>query len=250
MFFKVCELAAGARLSEWLTAAAALAILAALLMILKLFWIWLGLGFLAVGIVVAIHAAFDRQIEAERRPAVTEVENMIRSLRLRGLDEDCLREFVCKYAGNGWEEFYEALFGFEAKREARQRWRRGERARSRPRFSACRDLIAAWLDARITSRREADDTELLQKIEERGLQSQGENLVSARRKAQRSALAMVATAAEIRESIRVRDGTFMVNRSIASAHARRGCQAGEGLARRTSAGCWPGRRAVRHRWTA
>ena len=41
--------------------------------------------------------------------------------------------------------------------------------------------------------------------------------MTARRKAERAARAMVATAAEIRETIRPREGTIMVNRSIAEA---------------------------------
>ncbi len=49
LFLRVCQLIAGARLSEWLTVAAAAIILCTLLMVLKLFWIWVGLGFLAVG---------------------------------------------------------------------------------------------------------------------------------------------------------------------------------------------------------
>ena len=200
-------------------------------MILKLFWVWLGLAFLAIGIAVAFHAAFDRQAEAERREPLDQVEGMLRSLRLQGRDEDALRQFVCIYSGNHWEEFYEALFGYEAKREARERWGRGERASSRPRFAAWRDLIADWLDARIAARREADETAMLWKIEERNLQSQGENLVSARRKAKRSALAMVATAAEIKESIR------SVRRHVHGqsldrlGDARSGGQAGEGSPR-------------------
>ena len=95
---------------------AALAILVVLLMILKLFWIWLGLALLAIGIAVAFHAAFDRQAEAERREPLDQVEGMLRSLRLQGRDEDALRQFVCIYSGTHWEEFYEALFGYEAKR--------------------------------------------------------------------------------------------------------------------------------------
>ena len=228
LFVRVCRLVAGARLPEWLTALAALAILVVLLMILKAFWLWLGLCFLAIGIAVAIHAGFDRQIDAERRDPLARAAESLRSLRRQGRDEDRLREFVCKSSGRDWEEFYEALFGYEAKREARQRRGRGETRRSRPRFAVWRDPIAAWLDARINARRDAIDTVALQKIEERNLESQGETLVSARRKSQRAALAMVATAAEIRESIRSREGTFMVNRSIAMRHARRGGQAGEG----------------------
>ncbi len=166
---------------------------------------------------MAIHAAFDRQAAAERHEPLQKAEALLRSLRLQGLDEDALRQFVCKYSGTHWEEFYETLFGYEAKREARRRWGRADGASSRPKYAGWRDPIANWLDARIAARREANEVVKLQKIEERSLQSQGENLVSARRKSQRAALAMVATAAEIKESIAARDNTFVVNRSIASA---------------------------------
>ena len=214
LFVKVCELISRGRRSEWLTALTALAILVVLLMILKLLWVWLGLAILAIGIAAAFHAAFDRQAEAERREPLDQASRMIRSLRLQGRDEDALRQFVCIHGGNRWEEFYEALFGYEAKRDARDRWGRDDRGRSRPRFAPWRDPIAAWLDARIAMRREAGEMAMLSKIEERNLQCLGENLVSARRKARRSALAMVATAADIKQSIRARDGAFVVNRSI------------------------------------
>jgi serine/threonine protein kinase len=214
LFLRVCELISRARLSEWATAAAALAILVALLFIVQLFWVWLGLGFLAVGIAVAIHAAFDRHAEAERRAPVEQVEEMLRTLRAQGRDEDAVRQFVCSYSGPRWEEFYETLFGYDFKHEARRRWGRSERAGSRPKFAAWRDPIASWLDAAIAARRAADETATLWKIEERNLQSLGENLVSARRKARRSALAMVATAAEFKESVRAGEGAITVNRSI------------------------------------
>jgi len=217
LFLKVRELVLGSRLSDWLTAVAALAILAVLLMVVKLFWVWVGLGLLAMGIAVAFHAAFDRRVATERNAPLDQVEAMLRTLRLQGLDEDSLRQFVCKYSGAHWEELYEALFGYDAKLEARQRWGGGDRASSRPKFAMWRDPIATWLDAKIAAQREASETAKLQKIEEKSLVSQGENLVTARRKAHRAALAMVATAAEIKQSIRIRDGTFVVNRAIVQA---------------------------------
>jgi hypothetical protein len=142
---------------------------------------------------------------------------MLRSMRLQGLDEDVLRQFVCRFSGPQWEEFYEALFGYEAKLLARDRCGRGDGARARPKHAGWRDPIIRWIDARLTARREAKDQAVLQKIEERSLESQGVNLVTARRKAARAARAMVATAADIKETIRHREGTIMVNRSIALA---------------------------------
>ena len=108
-------------------------------------------------------------------------------MRFQGLEEDVLRQFVCKYSGNDWEEIYEALFGYEAKLLARDRWGRGEGAKARPRYAGWRDPIVRWIDARLSARRAAKDQAVLQKIEERSLESQGVNLVTARRKAERAA---------------------------------------------------------------
>ena len=60
----------------------------------------------------------------QRQVPIAQAEALFKSMRLRGLDEEALRQFVCKYSGNRWEEFYEALFGYEAKIQARQRWGR------------------------------------------------------------------------------------------------------------------------------
>jgi eukaryotic-like serine/threonine-protein kinase len=215
LFVRVCAFMATWQLSEWLTAAAALAILVVLLVILQLFWVWLGLGLLAIGIAVAFHAAFDRQAEAERLAPLEQVREMLRAFRLQGHDEHAVRQFVCVYSGARWEEFYEALFGYDAMREAHQRWAGSDRTGARPGFAGWRGPIAAWFDAAIAARREADLVATFWKIEERNLQALGENLVSARRKARRSALALVATAADIKESIRASAGAVMVNRSIA-----------------------------------
>ena len=84
-------------------------------------------------------------------------------------------------------------------------------------FAPWRDLLIRWIDARLAVRREAKERKALQMFEERSLEAQGVNLVTARRKAERAARAMMATAAEIRESIRPHSGTFMVNRSIPEA---------------------------------
>ncbi len=217
LFKKVSALVLGSSRSEWLTSLVSVALLLGLFFVLKLFWIWVALGLAAIGIAMGLQVGLDVHAAAERRVPLEQVEQMLKSLRLQGHDEDVLRHFVCKYSGNDWEELYEVVFGYEAKLAARERWGRGERAKARVRFAAWRDPIVRWIDARLAARREAKERAVLQKIEERRLESEGANLVTARRKAERSAGAMVATAAEIRETIRARDGTIMVNRSIVNA---------------------------------
>ena len=112
-----------------------------------------------------------------------------------------LRQFVCKYSGDHWEEFYESLFGYEAKLAARARWGRGDRAKPRVKFAPWREPMIAWLDAKVRALREAKEKKKLEQIEEKGLCAQGENLLVARRKARRTAEAMVATASDARVSV-------------------------------------------------
>jgi hypothetical protein len=202
LFQKTSELVLGGTLSDWLTVLAGLLLVFGLVMVFKLFWAWLAFGILAVLIAWGFHTTIDRKALAERHEAVEQAEQLVRSLRLKGLYEDTLRQFICKYAGEHWEEFYEELFGYEAKRVARDKWGRGDRGRPRPKFAAWRDPLIGAIEAKQQARRAAREQKLLSKIEEKGLEAQGVNLLTARRKARRAAEAMVATAAEVRASAR------------------------------------------------
>ncbi len=215
LFQRLTAFIAGGSLSEWLTVLAGLALLLGLLAILKLFWIWIALALAAIGIALGLRA-LDLRALAERAAPLELVETVVRSLRREGRDEDFVRQFVCLSSGRKWEELFESLFGYEAKLEARQRWAKSGEIRM-SRYAAWRDPIIGWTDAKLAARREANELVILQRIEEQSLISLGENLVTARRKAHRAARAMVATAAEIRETIRFREGTITVNRSIAEA---------------------------------
>ena len=108
---------------------------------------WWGLGALlgALALSVAFYFLVDRRVEKERRGTVEKVEKLLKSLRLRGLEESALRQFVCKYSGARWEEFYEALFGYDAKMEARAKWGRLDNGRPRKRFGVWRDPIIRFL---------------------------------------------------------------------------------------------------------
>jgi hypothetical protein len=215
LFLKARELAAGTPPNEWLLVLAGVVVGLIALWVFKLFWVWFVLAVVAVGIAVGLRMTLDRQAEAERAGPLGRVEDLVRSLRFQGVDEDAVRQFVCQYGGDRWEELFEAVFGYEAMRDARRRWGLGERGRPRPRFAPWREPVAAWLDARIDARRQARDQETFQAIEERALVAQGVNELTARRKGRRAAEAVVAVAAEIRESVNRRDDTIPVNRAIA-----------------------------------
>jgi membrane protein implicated in regulation of membrane protease activity len=203
LFLKALDFFLGGSLVDWLIVAAVLALLVTLLLVFHLFWAWVAFGILAILAAVYLEATIDRQLEAERKEAVERTRAMLRGLRLTGLDEEALRQFVCTYSGDRWEEFYETLFGYEAMRVARRNWGRGEDGRRRPRFAPWRDGVHAWLVAKQQARRAEREKRLLQKIEEKGLEAQGVNLMTARRKAQRIAEAMVAVAAEWKAAARL-----------------------------------------------
>src|SRR4029450_11336670 len=101
------------------------------------------------------------------------MEDTRKKMRLRGLDETALRQFVCKYSGERWEELYETLFGYEAKRAARRSWGRHERGRDRKRFGAWRDAVIDWIDRRMVIRKDDRERLLLAKVEAKALAAKG-----------------------------------------------------------------------------
>ena len=56
--------------------------------------------------------------KAQEAP-LDDARGLLKALRLQGLEEDAVRQFVCKFSGPYWEQLYEALFGYEALLAAR-----------------------------------------------------------------------------------------------------------------------------------
>ena len=112
---------------------------------------------------------------------------MLKTMRLRGLDETALRQFVCKYSGERWEEMYESLFGYEAKRAARRTLGQ-ERARAQPpevRRVARRRSSTGSTGAIARPASEERERKLLAKLEAKALAAKGMDQASANRKAKR-----------------------------------------------------------------
>ena len=200
LFDRARELLLGGGPGDLLTAGAGVALLAGVLSVTGLLGSWAFLGLLAVGLALAYHFAIDRPIEQARVAPIARATALIRSLRRLGVAEDSIRRFACRQAGARWEEFHEALFGYDALRKARTLWGLDAGGKRRPPFARWRDPIADFLDARIDARNRARDVLLFQAIEERNLEARGINLLTARRKARRFALAIVAFARQSRQA--------------------------------------------------
>jgi eukaryotic-like serine/threonine-protein kinase len=175
----------------------------ALLAILAVSWFagllpfWLGFCVFAIALAATYYFLVQRPLAAQRNPPLEHAEKLLRVLRLRGASEDAIRRLVSEHAGDRWEEFFEALFGYHALIQART-----ERARSgRPGqvHAGWRDPIIRWINARQQARQEARARRLLQTMEEKGRQAEGVEPSEARAQARQAAEVMVAQAAELKD---------------------------------------------------
>lgn len=128
-----------------------------------------------------------RRLRKERMPALAELEQMLKELRVRGMPEDALQEFVARFAGQDWEELFEDLFGYEALVLARGKVAAAERVKKRRVYAPWRDPIMRWLDEIERRRREAKELKQLAKVEAKRLEAQGVAAEEALRQAHEAA---------------------------------------------------------------
>jgi hypothetical protein len=167
---------------------------------LNLFWVWVGFGLIGAGLALGVRFALDRQVDEDRRVPVKGCQRLLRKLRVQGLAEEAIRQFVAKYAGRHWEAFFEALFGFEAKLAARALLLRGGYAGEREKHAAWREPVLALIDRVDKGRREAQERGVLIATEQARLVADGMGKWSARRQAERRADELVRRANAIRSA--------------------------------------------------
>lgn len=201
LFLKGRELVFGSRIVDWLTWLTGGAIGVLVLYLLNLHWVWLGFCVAAAALAAGMYFVVDKQVAQQRAECLDEAEQLFRGMRLQGLEEETLRQFVCKYAGNVWEEFFEALFGYEAMRVARD-WLRGEGGKERRKQGVLRDQAVLWINTTIRARKEARERRLLRAVEEKALRAAGVEGAEARRKASQMADVLVEQAAEVQRTPR------------------------------------------------
>lgn len=173
LFVRVRQWLLSLRVSDYLTALGAVLIGVALLYLLGQLGLWVGVTIAAIVAGVAFHFGVDNVVAAEREGPLQDVEKLIRELRVKGVDEDGIRGFIAKFSGHRWEEFYEAVFGYDAKIVARRLYGKGERGRDRRRYAVWRDWIIARIDRRLEERKLERERALLAKIERKAFEAKG-----------------------------------------------------------------------------
>jgi serine/threonine protein kinase len=197
MFGKLRELIYSYRRAEWLTWAFGALVLVAVMVFVAPVAVWLGfavVGSLAGG---AFHFVFDRRLAVSRREPLAAMEEMLKKLRVGGMDELSLQQFVSKYGGDLWEEMFETLFGYDAKMVARNALRQ-DGQQPRKRFRGWRDPLIRRINNRLRRTREARERRHLEKIEAAALQATGLDATQARHQAENMAAAMIDHAAAAR----------------------------------------------------
>ncbi len=187
------------RLSDYLTALGAAIVALLALYLLGQLGLWIGVAAAAIGLGILFHFGVDQVVAAERESPLLEVERLIREMRVKGVDEDGIRGFIAKFSGNRWEEFYEALFGYDEKMKARRLYGKGERGKDRKRYAIWRDWIIARIDRRLEERKLDRERALLAKIEKKAFEAKGLQANAAARQGNLAAGAVVTGARNIRK---------------------------------------------------
>ena len=199
LFNRVRRFATGLTVGDWLVAAGAVGVFVAFLWMSGLLAVWVGLGLFGVAAAVVLACTLDQKREVERYPTLTEADRQVRALRKQGWAEAEVKGLFAKFGGRRWEEFFEAVFGFEAKLAARAELRGGAAGR-REKFAAWREPVITLLNHIEHQQRKARERRLLEGAEFDRLVAAGIPKRVARARAESTAAAMVEQASVIRES--------------------------------------------------
>jgi eukaryotic-like serine/threonine-protein kinase len=187
LFRRVRSVFFGMTLRGWAATLAVAALFLLALWVTGLLGWWIAAGVLAAAAAAAYQYLAARPLSGEREAPVQRVQDMLKQLRVRGVSEEAIHDFVCRFGGEDWEELFENLFGYQAMVAAREKWATTDRVKPRRRFATWRDPVARWLDGVEQNRRSAGERRQLAKVEAKRLKAQGVGEVEAQKRAEESA---------------------------------------------------------------
>ncbi len=236
VFKRLRAVAFGMRFFDWVMWVGGALLFLVTLFLFGLLWPWLGFALVAVGLAFALWFLTDRAATKAQEAPLDEARALLKSLRLAGLEEDAVRQFVCKFSGPYWEPLYEALFGYEALLAARAS-RKGDTGETWKKFGTWREPIVQWADSRVEARRVAKERAHLQKVEAKALVAEGVSKADAKAQAEEMAGAMVDQAAEAKAA-RKEGKEVSVKEMVESARERRRPKPGVTIAGKKHRSLW------------
>jgi eukaryotic-like serine/threonine-protein kinase len=235
-FTKMRAVVFGMRFFDWLMWFGGGVLFLVTLYLFGLLWAWLGFALVAVVFAFVLWFLTDRSATKAQEEPLDEARGLLKSLRLGGLEEAAVRQFVCKFSGPYWEPFYEALFGYEAMLAARAS-RKGDTGETWKKFDTWREPIVQWADARVEARRLAKERAHLQKVEAKALVAEGVSKAEAKAQAEEMAAQMVDQAAEAKQA-RKEGKEVSVKQMVEAARERRRPKPGMTIAGKKHRSLW------------
>jgi hypothetical protein len=218
----------GMRFFDWLAWIGGGTLFLVTLWLFGMLWSWLGFAALAALLGLVLWFLTDRREEAAQEASLDEAHALFKTLRLQGLEEEQLRQFVCKFSGTNWEPFYEALFGYEAKLAARA-YLKGNTGEIPKKHGTWREPVIGWLDGRLEARRVDSESKHLLKVEARALEEEGVSKSEARAQAEAMAADLVEQAAAVKRA--TNEGkAASIKAMVDSVRERRGPKPGHNIA--------------------
>lgn len=199
VFTRARALVFGMRFFDWVMWAGGGLLFLVTLYLFGLLWAWLGFAVVAAALGFVVWFLTDRVQASAQKESVDDARVLFKAMRLQGIEEEALRQFVCKFSGANWEPFYEALFGYEAKLAARA-YRKGNTGEESRKAGTWREPLIGWIDARLEARRQAKQRKHLQKVEAKALEAEGVSRAEARTQAAVMAVTLVDQAKETKQA--------------------------------------------------
>ncbi len=192
---RVRSLLISTRLSTWIMYGLGGLVIVAILVLTGLLW-W-TLAALIVSAAVAMGYTFlvTRQHQRQRQPLIDDAKEVVREMRLQGIEESQIAAFISEFAGDHWAGLLELLFGYEALVAQRA----AMKGNGKPQRASWRTMLIARLDAVLTARREEREQRLLAKVETASLKAAGLDAKRAEEQAAAVATSLVTAATATRQ---------------------------------------------------
>ncbi|MCC5876468.1 MAG: protein kinase, partial [Candidatus Sumerlaeia bacterium] len=134
---------------------------------------WIVVSFVAAGLAAAWQFLHLKPLRQKEAPHLEATRQMLKELRIRGVAEETIQDFVCRFSEERWEEFFEAIFGYEDMINQRARSIHLDKVKPRKRHATWRDPIARWMDDVEEARRREREKRQLAKAEKQRLKAEG-----------------------------------------------------------------------------
>jgi hypothetical protein len=204
LFLRLRAVFFGMSIKGWATTAALTTLTITALIVSGLLWPFLLASMAGLALAFGYQFGVNRRLSLQRESAMSDLLALLKELRLRGVPEEALQDFVCKFSGDHWEEMFEKIFGYDDMLQLRSKTAKMDKVRKRSNFATWRDPIARWLDQVEERRRIRREKATLAQAEVRRLKAQGKTEQEAKKQAEMVATQVVGDmqAAKIAKQVR------------------------------------------------